>query len=236
MPSLPNLVPGDLHVRPPEGLIPRLRHYVSRYGWIHALASYLGRHWFSFWRWVGPWVTRNHRKQWISAPGPHILNLGGGSVLNERWLTADMDPRSDVWTDITQPLPFPDASVDIVYLEEVIEHISRPLGASLLIECLRILKPGGTLRLTTPSLDYFVGLPLDNESSVREINDIFNLHGHRHIYSEWEMQHLLITTGFSKVAKSSYRDPDARCGEFDSHPERFPEAVAECSQYWEASK
>lgn len=217
-----------------KSLIHRFQFYSQRYGCIHALASYVGRHCLPFWHAVAPILTRRYRERWLRSPGPHILNLGGGSVLHERWLTADMDPRSDVWTDITRPLPFPDASIDIVYLEEVIEHVSRAQGAGLLRECRRILKPGGTLRLTTPSLDYFVRLPLDDPRRVREINDIFHLHGHRHIYSESEMGSLLTETGFSRVKPSSYRDPGSACGHFDTHPERFPEAVAECSQYWEA--
>ena len=58
-----------------------------------------------------------------------------------------------IFVDVTKPLPFPDASVDVVYLEEVIEHISREDGTALMAEVHRILKPGSALRLTTPCLD-----------------------------------------------------------------------------------
>ncbi len=100
--------------------------------------------------------TRTYLRRWLNSPGPHILNLGGGGVLFERWLTADVDPRSDVYVDVTRPLPFRDATIDVVYSEEVIEHISPHHASAMLRECLRILKPGGWLRLTTPSLDYFL--------------------------------------------------------------------------------
>jgi predicted SAM-dependent methyltransferase len=189
-----------------------------------------------FWRMVAPAITRSYRERWLSSDKqPKILNLGGGSVLHERWLTADIDPRSDVWTDITRSLPFPNDSIDIVYLEEVIEHIGRDQGDTLLRECHRILKPGGSLRLTTPSLDYFIALPLDETASVLEINRIFLLHGHRHIYSRAEMRNLLAEAGFNQINESSFRDSESPMGEFDTHPERFPEAVADCSQYWDAT-
>ncbi|MFQ5634377.1 MAG: class I SAM-dependent methyltransferase, partial [Gammaproteobacteria bacterium] len=54
--------------------------------------------------------------------------------------------------DMGDPLPLSDASVDIVMCQEGIEHVPDQLG--LLNEFNRVLKPGGRLLLTTPSLSH----------------------------------------------------------------------------------
>ena len=47
-------------------------------------------------------------------------------------------------------LPFRNASFDIVYSIEVIEHLRSPYD--FLLECFRILKPGGKLLISTPNI------------------------------------------------------------------------------------
>jgi predicted SAM-dependent methyltransferase len=215
---------------------PKWAYYSARYGWLHALCSYGGRRWFRLWLWVGPLVTRRYLREWLAAPGPHILNLGGGGVLSNRWLTADVDPRADVFMNVTKPLPLPEATVDVVYSEEVIEHTDLQAARQMLAECLRALKPGGTLRLTTPSLDYFARQALSDPAAVQKMNDIFFCHGHQFIYSEELLRRTLSEAGFTNIRQSSYRDPHSEYGFFDSHAERFAFAPPEWSQYWEAEK
>ncbi len=50
--------------------------------------------------------------------------------------------------DITQPLHFADASVDVINARCIESFLSPALWPELLAECLRVLKPGGMLRLT----------------------------------------------------------------------------------------
>ena len=221
---------------PPDGFFARYCYYSKRYGVIHALASFIGRHSFKFWRCCGPIVTKPYLKKWLGIRGPKILNLGGGSLLSDSWLTADMVPRADVFIDLTKPLPLASGSIDAVYSEEVIEHIDLETGTRMLEECFRVLKSGGGLRITTPSLNYFAFLSFDSKVATNEINSIFYDHGHRHIYAEEELRKLLEEVGFSEILKSSYRDPASKYGHFDSHPERFSFAPAKWSQFWEATK
>jgi len=54
--------------------------------------------------------------------------------------------------DLTKPLPIPDAHAELVLCQEGIEHLPDQLAA--LRELNRILKPGGTLLLTTPSVSH----------------------------------------------------------------------------------
>ena len=51
--------------------------------------------------------------------------------------------------DFNKELPFPNASFDIVYSVEVIEHLRCPYD--FLDECYRILKPNGMLIISTPN-------------------------------------------------------------------------------------
>jgi len=57
-----------------------------------------------------------------------------------------------LYADMNKPLPLEDNSADIVLCQEGIEHIHNQLD--LLYECNRILKPGGLLLITTPSLSH----------------------------------------------------------------------------------
>jgi SAM-dependent methyltransferase len=57
------------------------------------------------------------------------------------------------FADMTQRIPLPDHSVDLVVCQEGIEHIPDQL--SLLTEFNRVLRKGGTLVLTTPNQSHF---------------------------------------------------------------------------------
>lgn len=66
----------------------------------------------------------------------------------------DVDPgvKPDVVASVTDMSPVPDASVDAVYSHHNIEHIFAHEVPRALAEFLRVLKPGGELRIATPDL------------------------------------------------------------------------------------
>ncbi|MDA7930172.1 class I SAM-dependent methyltransferase [Akkermansiaceae bacterium] len=70
-------------------------------------------------------------------------------------------PEEFEYTDVTcteiKPdsiIPFPDAHFDVVYAIEVMEHTQRPYD--LFQEAARVLKPGGTLIVSTPNVSHLV--------------------------------------------------------------------------------
>lgn len=54
--------------------------------------------------------------------------------------------------DVRKPLPFEDASLDAVYASHLLEHLYLDEAQRLLRECLRVLAPGGVLRVVVPDL------------------------------------------------------------------------------------
>jgi len=87
------------------------------------------------------------------------LHLGAGPMVLDGWINTDLRPRPEkgvVYLDIAEPLPFESASLDFIYSEHLIEHVSLRDGLSHLDECHRVLRPKGVLRLVTPVLDFLL--------------------------------------------------------------------------------
>ena len=222
----------------PDNLVDKLSFYRKKYGVTHAVCSYIGRYNQNFWTLVAPIITKNYLKQWLNNNEVRILNLGGGSNCLKGCLTADIDPRADVYLDITKPFPLPTSSIDSIFCEEVIEHVSIEDGSRLLKECWRVLKPGGFIRITTPDLSWFsrrISEDSEDSEACCEINDIFYNHGHRFLYTRKLLQECCKETGFISFLYSSYQDPESRLGYLDSHAFRFNH-LPEISQYLEAYK
>jgi len=68
-------------------------------------------------------------------------------------------PIVDIVADASN-MPLDDGSFDIVLCTEVLEHCSDP--QAIVNECYRVLKPGGTLIVTVPSIFPQHGYPADN--------------------------------------------------------------------------
>ncbi len=53
-------------------------------------------------------------------------------------------------------IPHASGTVDVVYSSHMIEHLDRREAVGFLAECLRVLKPGGVLRLAAPDLRWSI--------------------------------------------------------------------------------
>jgi predicted SAM-dependent methyltransferase len=84
---------------------------------------------------------------------PIYLHLGCGDRKFDGFINVDLDsPGADMHLDLTQPLPWGQGTVSGIYSEHFIEHITQAAGIRLLMECRRVLKPGGVVRIATPDL------------------------------------------------------------------------------------
>lgn len=85
------------------------------------------------------WAKRGHLVHGLDINGP-LLQLA-------RARAARAGHAIDFRLGSAQRLPWPDASMDVVILLELLEHV--PDWAACLAECTRVLRPGGVLYLTT---------------------------------------------------------------------------------------
>jgi len=91
-----------------------------------------------------------------------MLNVGCGQRFHADWVNVDLMPVDDSVQpcDISQGLPFEDEQFDAVYHSHVLEHLEPDAGRVLLGECLRVLKPGGVVRVVVPDLEQIANLYL----------------------------------------------------------------------------
>ncbi len=64
--------------------------------------------------------------------------------------------------DLSRGIPFPDASVDIVYHSHVLEHLDRDTAHGFILECARVLRPGGLIRVVVPDFERYCRSYLDH--------------------------------------------------------------------------
>lgn len=139
------------------------------------------------------------------------LNLGCGPHAMPGWLNYDINGarRMDVVPiDLSLgQLPHVDESVDFIFSEHFIEHLTREQGLKLLRECYRVMKPGAVMRLSTPDLRDLVKRYRDGElhnmpgvwepkTPAQMLNEGMRLWGHQFLYDGEELAELFIEAGF----------------------------------------
>lgn len=170
----------------------------------------------SFLRRAARWYI--HRARWELArrrfprrpDGRLLVHLGCGEIDKPGWVNVDARsfPHVHVVTQRPDRLSlFPDGSVDLVYLSHVLEHLPRARIGSALSEFFRILRPGGTVRVSVPDFDLLVEMYQSSGRNVMAITQPL-MGGQR---SEWDfhytvfnrphLQGLLEGAGFEDVAE-----------------------------------
>jgi predicted SAM-dependent methyltransferase len=100
------------------------------------------------------------------------LNLGCGTRFHPAWTNVDFVSTGEgvIAHNLTQGIPFPDDTFDVVYHSHVLEHFSKTAAESFLKECRRVLRPQGVLRVVVPDLEqiartYLTALELASSGS-----------------------------------------------------------------------
>lgn len=97
-----------------------------------------------------------------------FLNLACGPVylVDDHWVNIDFVSvgREVIGHDLLTPLPFDDSMFDLVYCSHFLEHVPRGSVHAFLLECKRVLRPGGILRLVLPDSEEMFTAYLDLRS------------------------------------------------------------------------
>jgi predicted SAM-dependent methyltransferase/glycosyltransferase involved in cell wall biosynthesis len=136
---------------------------------------------------------------------PIYLHLGCGTKKFPGFVNIDLDtPGADMHLDLTKPLPWEQGSVKGIYSEHFIEHITQAQGIRLLMECRRVLQPGGVVRIATPDLteivdhykdDYvhpdWINFDMDwTANRCERMNIALRWWGHQWVYDEEELMRI----------------------------------------------
>lgn len=142
------------------------------------------------------------------------LNVGCGKVKLSGWVNIDIEPGADLVMDVRKGLLFDNNSVDFIYCEHVLEHLTFEEGERVLREFKRCLARGGRMRIAMPDLDYVIkkyNTDWKNqdwlswpgfkfiESRGQMINISFRWWGHKYLYNEEDLRNQLIKVGFKKI-------------------------------------
>ena len=152
------------------------------------------------------------------------LHLGCGKRIMTGWTNLDCFAAEGIAyeCDFREPLPFADGVVTMLYSEHVLEHLREHEAQALLLECYRVLAPGGLLRIGVPDAEIFIRAyangdqsffhsacqignpvqPLDTPMKV--INQMARMGGHHHYAWDYETLKLsLECAGFKNVIKGT---------------------------------
>jgi predicted SAM-dependent methyltransferase len=144
----------------------------------------------------------------------------------EDWVATDINGNGDLQLDLTQPIPFPDNSIEKIYSSHLIEHFAYPSPMlDLLRECIRILKPGGVFSIAVPNARIFLEAYMDDGDFDREkfcsldvgltyktridyVNFVAHMGGeHRHLFDEENLLEILEEAGFAHVKLREFESP-----------------------------
>ncbi|MBK4149912.1 methyltransferase domain-containing protein [Corynebacterium macginleyi] len=152
------------------------------------------------------------------------LHLGVGPIILPGWINSDVSPlhRDIITIDATEPLPFPENSLEAVFCEHLIEHLPFTAGQTMIAEVFRVLRPGSIFRLSTPDLQRLRELLVNDRDEVPEkyvrvinstfgedlcgrdpaftLNSSFCDYGHIFLYTREVLQRAFETEGFNSLS------------------------------------
>ncbi len=164
-------------------------------------------------------TSRKQIREYLQSHAVKKLHIGASYEALDGWLNTDIVAGGGiVYLDCLRPFPFEDNTLDFVFCEHFIEHITRESGLVCMREVLRCLKPGGVFRVTTPDLTQFIGLfapaldatqtryidefrvlsDLDRLTPCRLLNIMMHGFQHQYLYTEKELIEHLSEAGFSR--------------------------------------
>jgi predicted SAM-dependent methyltransferase len=165
---------------------------------------------------------------------PIKLHIGCGSIYKDGWINIDGNSKNNIkkldciW-DVRKDLPLDDCSVDFIYNEHFIEHLTYQEGQNFFKHMFRLLKKGAVMRIACPDLDYIIYGYINNnwreqpwveqwnyqwiKSRCEMVNICLTYWGHRYVYNKEDLIRVLVESGFDNdniyeviFTESKYKD------------------------------
>jgi len=160
------------------------------------------------------------------------LHIGAGSGRLAGWVNIDVHP-ADLALNVTDGLSLPEASAHFVFASHILEHLYYPTDAlPFLRECLRVLAPGGVLRIIVPDVEQCIRAYAEGNRAFFEsriatwkrwpqgrtpLEDFLAYSGagpdpasflesHKYGYDFETLRRALEQTGFKRVVRSNYME------------------------------
>jgi predicted SAM-dependent methyltransferase len=197
-------------------------------GYLRREDSLRGVGWSAFARTMSGTVTSRRQLE-----GARRLHLGCGENLLPGWANVDLIGFDGVipW-NLARPLPVDSGTVDLIYSEHFIEHITLAQAGAWLADCHRVLRPGGVIRISTPdlrtliaayqrkSIDDWADVDWRPASPCKLVNEGMRLWGHEFIFDLEEITAQLTAVGFSRVERRGWHDsPHAELRGLECRPD-----------------
>lgn len=114
---------------------------------------------------------------------------------------------ADLYWDLRQQLPFPDASISALFSEHLVEHLDLDAAYAFVRECRRVLVPGGIARIGVPDFGRYAESYVNDGSFIEEmrpgrptpllaLSEVVYEFGHRSIWDARTLCLLLDAAGF----------------------------------------
>lgn len=109
--------------------------------------------------------------------------------------------------DLASGIPFADGCADVVYSSHFLEHLPREPARHLVSEALRVLRPGGRIRLCVPDLEHAIRMYQQGDKEQMLQNYFFvEDHGskyasHKYMYDFELLSALLTSLGFVNIRR-----------------------------------
>jgi SAM-dependent methyltransferase len=178
-------------------------------------------------------MSRRFRR--LAARGSPRLHLGCASTILAGWINVDLfgPLPADVALDVRRPLPIADASVDAIFTEHMLEHLTYGEAVALIRECARVLRPGGVLRIVVPDFeeparsyaDAQGHVATDGSGNALRLIALANIvHGHAH-RSIWDGDTLILLLGQAGFAAQKRQFGESRLEPCPDSRLREPESL-----------
>lgn len=133
--------------------------------------------------------------------GPEKNRHTSRAKLNDEWLTIGRSEKTkiDITCDLNESWNV-EGEFEIIYAAHVLEHMDSPIH--FLGECMRLLVPGGVLRITVPSALWLMKRYLNRQTTLTDCIEQLRsfLPGmHKHPFDRETLRNYLGNSGFSGI-------------------------------------